>query len=186
MKSVFRYLFAGIRQRIQANGIRYVQQRLAQLHKLPFFHGLYYGCDAHACPGWKSVDGKFHSDAPIAMVVTRNGTVSGVVGFEIIGTTILVRQLQGAPKGDYNDRTPPGLYLTQCAEQIARALKMKTLRIVTPEVAIEYRNAAPPSDRPSPHAKEHMRKIYSFPAELKYELRYYWRLRRPTFYRSLS
>lgn len=164
----------------------FVRSKLPQLQELPFFHSVYFESTGHKCPGWKSPEGAFHSDAPVAIVVTRKGKVSGVVGFELIGSTIFIRQLQGAPRGNFNDGTKVEEYLLYCAEEIAKALGMKVLRILTPETAIAYREASPPQDRPSEVAKVHMRKIYSFPEKVGYALVYFWRIRQPTHYRLIA
>jgi hypothetical protein len=179
-------LLTGLKSRIEARGERYVRSNWGELHALPFFHSIYYGADVHDCPEWKSPDSKFHSDAPVAIVVTRGGKVSGVVGFEIIGKTILIRQLQGAPKANFHDGTRVEEYTLFCAEQIAKTLNMKFLRIVTPETAIAYREAAEPQNRPSDVAKHHMRKIYGFPEKVGYAVSWFWRIRQPTFYRQMS
>lgn len=170
----------------EKRGEKHVISMQCELQKLEFFHNIFYGSKAHLCAGWKSSDNIFHSDAPVAIVITRKGKVSGVVGFEIIGSTMLVRQIQGAPKGNFNDGTQAGEYILGCAEQIAVTLGVKTLRIVTPETAIAYRESAPPQDRPSTVAKSHMEKMYSFPGKLGYRVSYFWRVRRPTFFRELS
>jgi hypothetical protein len=186
MKTFLKKNLAGLKAWLEKRGENYVRSNLAELQSLPFFHSIYFGTSAQHCPGWKAPGNAFHSDAPIAVVVTRNGTISGVVGFEIIGSTILIRQLQGAPKGDYNGGVRVEEYILHCAEEIAKALKMKVLRIVTAETAIAYRESAPPEDRPSEMAKVHMKKIYGFPKKVGYVLAYFWRLRCLTFYRQLS
>lgn len=186
MHQKFRTLLRGLRRWHDARGEKYVKERLAQLQELEFFHSIHFGGAAHTCPGWKSDDGMFHSDAHTAVVVTRKGKVSGVVAFELVGSTILIRQLQGAPRGNFHDGTRVEAYVLECAEQIARALNMKTLRIVDAETAIAYRRAAPEADRPSSQAEVHMQKIYSFPAQVGYAASYFWRVRRKTFVRALS
>lgn len=186
MKERLKGLLRKLRNLLETAGERVVRSKLSALQELSFFHSLHFGATGHDCAGWKSVDGVFHSDAPIAIVVTRGGKVSGVVGFEIIGSTMLVRQLQGAPRGNFHDGIKAEEYLLNCAETIAEALEVKHLRIVTPETAIAYRRDAPTEWRPSPKAEEHMTRIYSYPARVGYKLRFFWRLRRPTFYRSLS
>ncbi len=185
MKKLLRRFLLKLKSWYEAYGKTHVRKQLTELQKLPFFHSIYFGATAHACPGWKSTDGLFHSDAPIAIVVTRGGTISGVVGFEIVGSTILIRQMQGAPKGNFNGVRVEE-YVLRCAEQIAEALKMKVMRIVTAETAIHFRETAPQQDRPSDVAKIHMQKIYSFPAKAGYHISYFWRLRRMTFIRQLS
>ena len=186
IKTFLKKLLTGLRNWNDERGDNYVRTHLCELQKLPFFHSVHFGRKAHKCVGWKSSDSAFHSDAPIAIVVTRQGTISGVVGFEIIGSTILFLQMQGAPKGNYNDGTTVAEFTLFCAEEIAKALKMKTMRIVTAETAIEFREGAPPKDRPSEMAKVHMRKVYSWPEKVGYAVSYFWRLRRPTFYRQLA
>jgi hypothetical protein len=186
MKKLLRQLFSTLKRWHESRGIRYVQNHQDRLEGLPFFHSLYFGGTAHTCPGWKSSDGMFHSDAPIAIVVSRGGKVSGVIGFEILKDEVLVRQLQGAPRGNFHDNMKVEVYLLSCTEAIAQALNMKAVWIVTPETAIAYRMAAPESDRPSVKAEMHMRKIYSYPAIAGYPKRFCWRVRRPTFYRALS
>lgn len=186
MIKLLKQLLKELKVWLEKRGENHVRAHLPELEKLAFFHSIHFGGAAHACPGWKSPDGVFHSDAPFAIVVNRQGKVSGVVGFEIVGSTILIRQLQGAPRGNYHDGTTVAEYTLFCAEEIAKALKMKVLRIVTAETAIAYRESAPVQDRPSDVAKKHMQKIYDFPAKVGYAVSYFWRLRRATFYRQLS
>lgn len=187
MHQSLKKLLSGLKSLHDTRQEKFVRARLEELQKLEFFHSIHFGGDAHVCPGWKSSDGMFHSDAHTAVVVTRKGKVSGVVAFEILGSTLLVRQLQGAPRGNFHDGTPVEAYLLQCAEEIARALKMKVFRVVDAQTAIAYRKAAPESDQPSPQAEKHMEKIYSFPAQkVEYVVRWFWRVRRNTFYRQLS
>jgi len=187
MQTLLRKLLSGLKSFHETRQEKFVRARLKELEKLEFFHSIHFGADAHVCPGWKSSDSMFHSDAHTAVVITRKGKVSGVVAFEIVGSTILFRQLQGAPLGNFGDGTPVEEYVLYCAEEIAKALKMKVLRVVTPETAIAYRKSAPASDRPSEAAELRMKKIYSFPAQkVEYVVRWFWRVRRPTFYRELS
>lgn len=187
MKKLLRRLSSKLRDWHEKQGIRHVQAQQSKLEALPFFHSLYFGATGHTCPGWKSVDGLFHSDAPIAIVVTRGGKVSGVVGFEMLPRTMLVRQLQGAPFGNFNDKYPVAAYMLECAEDIAKALGVKVISVVTPDTAIAYRRDSPEIWQPSPDAEKHMRKIYGYPATTtRYLKSFNWRLRRPVFSRSLS
>lgn len=187
MHQSVRKLLSGLKNFHNNRQENFVRKKIEELQKLEFFHSIYFGSAAHVCPGWKSADGMFHSDAPTAVVITRKGKVSGVVGFEIVGSTILIRQLQGAPRGNFHDGMPVEAYLLQCAEEIAKALKMKVFRVVDAETAIAYRRAAPEANQPSAQAEKHMEKIYSFPAQkVEYAVRWFWRLRRNTFYRQLS
>lgn len=156
------------------------------LQKLDFLHSVHFGADAHRCDDWLSPDRLLHSDAPIAVVVTRKTKVAGLVGFEILGRTMLVRQLQGAPKANFHDGTRVEAYLLSCAEKLCVALRMTAIRVVDADTAIAYRDNARPEDRPSEIAKVHMRKIYSYPAEVGYAKTYCHRLRRRTHYRHVT
>ncbi|WP_438705858.1 hypothetical protein [Tabrizicola sp.] len=171
--------------RLEARGRSAIEARLPELQKLDCFHSLYFGEFGH-CPDWRSPGNVFHSDAPAAIVVNRKGKVSGVLGIEVLGSTLLVRQLQGAPKANFHDGTRAEAYLLDCAEQIADAMKMRTLRIVDAETAIAFREAAPPADRPSEEAKAHMRRNYSYPEKAGYGKSYFWRLRRATYVRPVA
>jgi hypothetical protein len=185
MKSVLRNVGRGFVHRIEANGQQIVRSHLTDLEKLEFYHTTFFGGTTHFCEGWRSADHIIHNDAPITVVVTRKNKVAGVVGFEITGRTLLVRQLQGSPKASFHDGVRVEAYLLECAEKIAATLQMAAIRVITPETAIAFREAAPAEDRPSEHAKRHMRKIYAYPGEVGYTKSFCWRLRRRTYHRSL-
>lgn len=186
MQTLLRKLLSVLKSLHETRQEKFVRSRLKELEKLEFFHSIYFGADAHVCPGWKSSDSMFHSDAHNAVVITRKGKVSGVVAFEIVGSTILFRQLQGAPRGNFYDGTPVEEYLLECAEEVARALKMKIFRVVDAKTAIEYRMSAPEADRPSTEAEKHMERIYNYPAKVGYATRWFWRVRRSTHFSVLS
>lgn len=182
MKRALRKLFSQFKAKLEERGRSTVSARLQELEKLDCYHSVYFGEYGH-CPDWRSPGNIFRSDAPIAIVVKRKGKVSGVVGFELIGKTVLVRQLQGAPKANFHDGIRAEAFLLDCAEKLARALEMRTLRIVDADTAIAFREAAPPSDRPSEQAKLHMRRNYSYPEEAGYGRSFCLRLRRSTYSR---
>ncbi|MBL9049533.1 MAG: hypothetical protein JNK19_05425 [Tabrizicola sp.] len=186
MKRILRNLFHRFQDYQHFKGEQVVRSRLSDISKLPFFHSILFGATGHHCEAWRSVGNVFHSDAPIAIIVKRKGKVAGAVGFEVLGRTLLVRQLQGAPKANFHDGTRAEAFLLSCAEMIAETLQFRTIRVLTPETAIEYRDAAPVDDRPSELAKSHMWRIYSYPAEIGYGMRFCWRLRRKTYYRSIA
>jgi hypothetical protein len=184
MKQMLRQLLWRFRNRLEARGKAFILARVSDLEELECYHSVYFEEFGH-CLEWRSPGNIFHSDAPIAIVVKRFGKVSGVVGFELLGRTLLVRQLQGSPKANFHDGTRAEAYLVECAELIARKLKMRAVRIVDADTAIAFREAAPPADRPSEQAKAHMRRNYSYPAEAGYGRSFCLRLRRSTYYRSL-
>jgi hypothetical protein len=184
MKSVLRKLLWQARQRMEARGRSFILANVPALEELDFYHSVYFEEFGH-CLEWRSPGNIFHSDAPIAIVVKRKGKVSGVIGFEILGKTLLVRQVQGSPKANFHDGTRAEAYLVDCAELIARKLQMRTIRIVDADTAIAFREAAPPADRPSEVAKAHMRRNYSYPEEAGYGRSFCLRLRRSTYYRTL-
>jgi hypothetical protein len=186
MRSIARKLVGTVHRQLELRGERIVRSRLAALQDIDVFHAIFFGGTTHHCPDWKSADHIIHNDAPITVLVSRKGKVAGIVGFEIVGSTLLVRQLQGAPKANFHDGTRAEAYLLECAERVATALRMPTIRVLTPEAAIAYRDAAPETDRPSEIAKLHMRKMYSYPAEAGYRKSFFWRLRRKTHLRRLT
>lgn len=186
MKRLVRSLARQCRRWMEGRGAARLRSRKPDLERLEFFHSCYIDVPACHCPGWLSPENILHFDAPLAVVVKRKGKLAGVVGFEILGSTILIRQLQGAPKASFHDGTSAQAYLLDCAEHIAKALRMRTIRIVDADTAIAYREASPIEDRPSEIAKTHMRRNYSYPAEVGYTQQYFWRLRRTTYFRSLD
>jgi hypothetical protein len=175
------------KQKIEQVGEKMVRSNIQNLESLDFFHRVFFGQTGHLCPGWKSSDGMFHSDAPIAIVAKRKGKVSGIIGFEITGNTLLVRQIQGAPRGNFHDGTKAEEFLLHCAEEITKALGLRYIRVIDAETAINYRRAAPVTEQPSAQAEAHMRRIYSFPASTgRYVHRFCLRLRTKTFFCELT
>ena len=105
MKKLVRSLAHQCRRWIEGRGAARLRSCKANLERLEFFHSCYIDLEASHCPGWQSPGNILHFDAPLAVVVKRKGKVAGVVGFEILGGTILIRQLQGAPKANFHDGT---------------------------------------------------------------------------------
>jgi hypothetical protein len=149
IKSVLKKLLTGVKSVIELISRTYVQTKLNELKKLPFFHSLHFGADIHDCRDWKTSDRKLRSDADFALVVTRGGKVSGLVGFELTldsawpFVSVVVKQLQGAPRGNFHDGTiTAGQYLLDCAKEATKVMGVKHLYVITPETAVEFRTAS--------------------------------------------
>lgn len=186
IRTILKWILSGLISRFEAIGKECIITHLPELKKLPFFYDVYFSGGACHCPDWKAPGNVFFSDAPIAIVVTRGGKVSGLFAFEIVGRALIVRQMQGAPHGNYGDGTKPESYILTCIEEIARTLKMKSLRIITAETAIEFRESAPEPNKPSPEVKTRIKKFYDHPKTVGYSQSFCLRLRRSTHYRSLT
>lgn len=175
-----------LRSFIEEHSKRRVQKHVEALQKLEFFHSKHFGSGKHLCNEWLTKDNCFVSDAAVAIVVTRAGIVSGLIAFEINGSHILIRQLQGAPNGNFGDNTPVGKYLTECSRELAKALKMKLIWVVTPETVIDYRKTFLDSKPLSEGMEARIRRIYEWPGKLGWKIRYCFRFRREAFVLPLS
>jgi hypothetical protein len=149
IRTLLKKLLRGLKKTIEFLARIYIQAKLNELKKLPFFHSLHFGIGVHECSDWKTSDRKLHSDADFALVVTRGGKVSGLVGFEVTvertwpPVSVIVKQLQGAPRANFHDGTiTAGEYFLDCAKKFTNALGVRHLYVITPETAVEFRTAS--------------------------------------------
>lgn len=187
---IMNWLKAFIKRQFEEMNENLVRSKLPQLQELPFFFEIHYGEGVHHCDKWKSLDRKFHSDAHFAVIVTRGGKVSGVIGFGYIGRTVFVREMMGAPRSNFHDGTVTvEEYLFQCAMEIAKVLGAKHLRFITPETITRYWIAARGEDF-SPDQREkilsHMKRMYGHVATKGLRREPYWRIRDTTFLHDIA